>query len=136
MSCTGSPVPGHGPAADVEGLAVLGAEDLAAVLDLAVPALGVHPPTDHGQDRIGRDHDLDVQGSEDALTGIVEWLGPTQADFLPVLGVPDLLLLVGRLAPAEDADTAEGLEVADIYALTILEDAGLELVSIEVTGGE
>jgi len=34
------------------------------------------------------------------------------------------------------ADTAEGLEVADIYALTILEDAGLELVSIEVTGGE
>jgi ferric-dicitrate binding protein FerR (iron transport regulator) len=34
------------------------------------------------------------------------------------------------------ADTAEGLEVADIYALTILEDAGLEIVSIEVTGGE
>jgi hypothetical protein len=34
------------------------------------------------------------------------------------------------------ANTAEGLEVADIYALTILEDAGLELVSIEVTGGE
>ena len=33
------------------------------------------------------------------------------------------------------ANTAEGLEVADIYALTILEDAGLELVSIEVTGG-
>jgi len=34
------------------------------------------------------------------------------------------------------ADTAEGLEVADIYALTILEDAGLEIVSIEVSGGE
>ena len=34
------------------------------------------------------------------------------------------------------ANTAEGLEVADIYALTILEDAGLEIVSIEVTGGE
>ena len=34
------------------------------------------------------------------------------------------------------ADTAEGLEVADIYALTILEDAGLEIVSIDVTGGE
>ena len=34
------------------------------------------------------------------------------------------------------ANTAEGLEVADIYALTILEDAGLEIVSIDVTGGE
>ncbi len=34
------------------------------------------------------------------------------------------------------ADTAKGLEVADIYALTILDDAGLEIVSIEVTGGE
>ena len=34
------------------------------------------------------------------------------------------------------ADTAEGLEVADIYALTILEDAGLEIVSIEVGGGD
>ena len=34
------------------------------------------------------------------------------------------------------ANTAEGLEVADIYALTILEDAGLEIVSIEVTGEE
>ncbi|MCY3015347.1 MAG: FecR family protein [Planctomycetota bacterium] len=34
------------------------------------------------------------------------------------------------------ANSAEGLEVADIYALTILEDAGLELVSIEVTGEE
>ena len=33
-------------------------------------------------------------------------------------------------------DTAEGLEVADIYALTILEDAGLKLESIEITGGE
>ena len=34
------------------------------------------------------------------------------------------------------ANSAEGLEVADIYALTILEDAGLEIVSIEVTGEE
>ena len=31
-------------------------------------------------------------------------------------------------------DTAEGLEVADIYALTILEDAGLEIESIEIDG--
>ena len=29
-----------------------------------------------------------------------------------------------------------GIAGADIYALTILEDAGLEIVSIEVTGGE